>query len=114
MKRLAEQTGNLVQQTAMNPDKLIFRRLAELRDFQFGKSGRNDVNVVIAARRCRHADVTIDGYGENQSFIVIGVIAQQLESARGLHDVRWRAAELLFEKFGEVSPSGLSQGRHRR
>src|ERR1041384_1573868 len=41
MKRFAEQTGNLVQQTALNSDKCVFRRLTELGDFQFLRFGQS-------------------------------------------------------------------------
>ena len=57
----------------------------------------DQLDLAVGSRRRRDGDVFVHRDGQDQSFVVIGVIAQHLEPARRPCDVRRRIAELFLE-----------------
>src|SRR5262245_1809881 len=65
------------------------------------------MNLAVTARCASHVNVLVDGQREDQPFIVIGVIAEQFESAGRLDDVRWCVAEMPPEELCNVGHAEL-------
>jgi hypothetical protein len=61
----------------------------------FGKLFRSNYQFAIRARRNGHTGGETDGTGHYEAVVVIGVFAQQIDSARGAEDSRRRPKCLL-------------------
>jgi hypothetical protein len=65
-----------------------------------------DHAVVAQARRDHRA--VVDGAGQHQAAGVVGVFADQVDAARGLHDQRRRFAEGALENAGHAGRQGCA------
>ena len=62
--------------------------------FALREGGRDDLDSAVFAGRSGDPKESVDRQGQNESFVVIGMISEQFQSPRSLYDVNWRAIEV--------------------
>ena len=52
-------------------------------------------------------DVAVHRHGHDETLVVVGVVAEHFEPARGFDHVRWRVTEVLLEDGLDVGGTGV-------